>query len=139
MAAGRNSLAGIAVDGNRIFIARRKNSGALGGKWEFPGGKAEPGESLHAALIREYMEEFALAVRVGRHIGSSSFEHSGRLYNLHAYRIFFETPLSNIQLNEHSEFKWALLSEIQAMDFAASDRALLPMLESYLEGERGIN
>ncbi|MDR2110325.1 MAG: NUDIX domain-containing protein, partial [Spirochaetaceae bacterium] len=52
--AGRRSVAGIAVEGGRFFIAQRIPGGDLGGKWEFPGGKVEEGETDAEALIREY-------------------------------------------------------------------------------------
>jgi len=135
----KNSVAGIALDGKRIFIARRKSGGDLGGKWEFPGGKVEQSESAQAALQREYLEELELAVSVGEHIASSSFEHNGTAFTLDAYRVFFETPdnitLASIKLVEHSEWKWALLDEIQALDFADSDRGLFAALEAYINSQ----
>jgi len=132
MSARRTSVAGIALDGERIFIARRKGGGDLGGKWEFPGGKVKPNESAQDALKREYREELELAVSVGAHIASSSFEHKGTAFALDAYRVFFETP-EKIKLSEHSEWKWALLDEIQSLDFADSDRGLLDALEAYVQ------
>jgi 8-oxo-dGTP diphosphatase len=51
-------VAGIAVSGNKIFIARRSPNKSLAGLWEFPGGKVEAGESDEAALHREFKEEF---------------------------------------------------------------------------------
>ena len=51
----------IASDG-RILVHQRKFGGALGGLWEFPGGKVEPGENPDFALIRELEEELAIAV-----------------------------------------------------------------------------
>lgn len=49
----------------RLLIARRKPEGLLGGLWELPGGKVQPGESLPAALRRELREEVALTVHLG--------------------------------------------------------------------------
>jgi 8-oxo-dGTP diphosphatase len=65
------SVAGIARQGAALFIARRKPGGSLGGKWEFPGGKVEEGESAEQALVREYAEELSLPIRVGEEIGSA--------------------------------------------------------------------
>ena len=50
--------------GNKVLVARREG-GDLAGRWEFPGGKLEPGESPEACLAREIKEELDLEVRVG--------------------------------------------------------------------------
>ncbi|GBC81139.1 Adenine DNA glycosylase [bacterium HR10] len=49
-----------------VLIAQRREGGLLGGLWEFPGGKREPGESLRRCCAREIREEVGLRVRVGR-------------------------------------------------------------------------
>jgi 8-oxo-dGTP diphosphatase len=126
------SVAGIAFNGGRLFIARRGDGGAMGGRWEFPGGKVEQGENDAGALIREFQEELGIPVRVGEHLGSASFEHKGSLRLLNAYEVFF--PGTEFTLAVHSEWKWASLDEIETLDFAGSDRALLPGLRSRLRG-----
>ncbi|MDR2259070.1 MAG: NUDIX domain-containing protein [Treponema sp.] len=129
----RVSVAGIAVEGLKFFIARRNPGGDLGGKWEFPGGKTEEGETDEAALIREFEEEFGVTVIPGPLLGTASFEHRGAAYALHAYRIYFTgekfTPV------EHSEWRWAGFEEIETLDFAGSDRLLFPVLKTYLQGQ----
>jgi 8-oxo-dGTP diphosphatase len=123
-----NSVAGIAREGGRYFIARRIPGGAMGGKWEFPGGKAEEGESDAEALVREYAEEFAVPVRVGELLGSASFVHKGQRRILNAYRIDFLK--TSFRLNEHTEWRWAALEEMEKLDFVDSDRKLFAALET---------
>ncbi len=48
-----------------VLLSRRLNSAHMGGKWEFPGGKREVGESPEAALVRELREELGITVEVG--------------------------------------------------------------------------
>jgi len=49
----------------RIIIAQRKSSDHLSSKWEFPGGKIEPGETPEVCLARELKEEFDIDVAIG--------------------------------------------------------------------------
>ncbi|MDR1059439.1 MAG: NUDIX domain-containing protein, partial [Treponema sp.] len=84
------SVAGVAIEGGRLFIARRKEGGDLGGRWEFPGGKVEPGEGDGEALVREYQEELGVPIEVGPFLSSASFTHRGKEYALHAYRVFLK-------------------------------------------------
>jgi A/G-specific adenine glycosylase len=55
---------GIVEDQGRVLIARRREEQMLGGLWEFPGGKLEPGEKPAETVVREVREELNLAVRV---------------------------------------------------------------------------
>jgi mutator protein MutT len=128
-------VAGIAIRDGRLFIARRLPGGSLGGKWEFPGGKAEEGEGPEEALIREFLEEFSLSIRVGEELGQSRFLHNGIERTLRAYRIFLDPddPAHPPVLADHGEWKWAPVAEIEGLDFAPSDLKLLPALKAYLK------
>jgi 8-oxo-dGTP diphosphatase len=134
----KRSVAGIAIEGGALFIARRKAGGDLGGKWEFPGGKVENGESDRAALVREFGEEFGLSIETGPLLASASFEHRDDTFSLYAYRIFFN-KLDRIRLAEHEQWRWAALDEIRRLDFAGSDLRLLPGLELHLKHETGVH
>jgi 8-oxo-dGTP diphosphatase len=123
-------VAGIVIEGGKFLIARRLPGGDLGGKWEFPGGKAEEGEGDREALVREYGEEFGVAVRVGDFLGETSFEHRGIIRRLRAYRVYLLSP--DLVLREHSRWRWAAPGEIAEADFAPSDYKLLPALEPHL-------
>ena len=48
-----------------VLIDQRLEEGLLGGMWEFPGGKQEPGEPIEACIARELMEELGIVVSVG--------------------------------------------------------------------------
>lgn len=120
------SLAGVAVRNGRVFVARRKPGGDMGGRWEFPGGKREPGETDAEALKREYDEEFDLAVGVGRLLGESSFAHAGTRYELAAWTVTL--PRDPTELREHEEFAWLDKAALLAADLADSDRSLLPFV-----------
>ena len=55
-------------DAGEVLIDQRLNEGLLGGLWEFPGGKQEPGEAIEATVARELMEELAITVEVGEEL-----------------------------------------------------------------------
>lgn len=129
MDVSKKSVAGIAIDKGKLFIARRKPGGALGEKWEFPGGKVEPEETDEAALIREYQEELGVPVTIGPLLGEASFEYHG-LHRVYAYRVYLSGH--DFTLAEHTEWRWAGLAEIEQLEFADSDRKLLPHLKPYL-------
>ena len=57
--------AAVLVTGDKVLIARRPSKGLLGGMWEFPGGKVEPGETMAQALEREIFEELGTSISVG--------------------------------------------------------------------------
>ncbi len=122
----KRSVAGIAIKGGRVFIAKRPPGGDLGDKWEFPGGKLEPGEDDAQALIREYREEFNITVTVGAFLGETSFLHDRCVYLLAAQRI--ELPETPVSLVEHSAVKWVDAETLIQQDLADSDRSLLPFI-----------
>jgi len=128
MGATRDSIAGIAVEDGLVFIARRVSGGDLGGKWEFPGGKVEEGESDEEALVREYNEEFGIVVQVGPLLGTADFEHHGIIRTLRAYRVYFAGH--DFRLSEHTEWDWVSLEAIEGLDFADSDLRLIPEFKS---------
>ena len=57
--------AAIIREAGRILLVQRPTTAAMGGLWEFPGGKLEPGETPEAALARELVEELDITVQVG--------------------------------------------------------------------------
>jgi len=125
------SVAAILVQRGRLFLARRGPGGQLGGKWEFPGGKVEPGEGDREALARELVEEFGARVRVGELVGEESFVHRGRPRALAAYLAELE-PGSPLVPQEHVELRWAKPEELAGLDLVDSDRKLLPFIERAL-------
>ena len=130
----RRSVAGIAFDGASFLLAKRKNSGQQGGRWEFIGGKAEDGETLHEALIREFKEETGFSISVGDLVSSAEFENNEGSVNLYAFSVALPADFSikGAVFPEHTELGWFSLEEIAALNLVDSDRKLLPGLEKWL-------
>ena len=133
----KTSLAGIAFDGREVLIAHRNPTGQMGGRWEFPGGKADGPENDVEALTREYKEEFGIEIKVGELIATATFEHNGETVNLHAYKI--EVPHKGIEkkyeLTEHTEYRWADIDEIEGLNFVDSDMKLYPNVKKFILAE----
>ncbi|MFQ3619415.1 MAG: (deoxy)nucleoside triphosphate pyrophosphohydrolase [Spirochaetales bacterium] len=125
------TTAAIIVKGERLFLARRKASGSMGSRWEFPGGKVEEGETPEKALIRELNEEFGVPSRVLEFLGSVEFVHNSIPYSLLAFWVEWQT--NPHFLEEHTEVGWFSLEEIEQLDLADSDRALFEKLKDSLK------
>lgn len=115
--------AGLLFRGGKLLIAQRHADAHLGGLWEFPGGKREPGESFEQCLRRELREELGVGVRVGPVLENITHEYPGRTVRLR----FFLCRL------EHGEpdtigcaaLKWVGRSELNEQAFPAADARLL--------------
>jgi len=114
----------------KVLLAKRGPGGALGGKWEFPGGKLEVDENPEDGLKRELMEELAMEVRVEKLIGTTEFSNGPKRYSLRTYLV---TPLTRTPIaHEHDEIRWVPIDELERYDLADSDRSMLPRIMSTL-------
>ncbi len=127
------SVACIAIINNKILVAHRNPVGQMGGKWEFPGGKAEDGETDEETVKREMFEEFGIQVECGERIGDTEFTHNGKRIFLHAYRIFVphDGQKERYSLSEHTDYRWIDIREVENLDFVDSDLLLYPKVLSY--------
>ncbi|WP_191014595.1 (deoxy)nucleoside triphosphate pyrophosphohydrolase [Treponema zioleckii] len=130
----KTSIACIAFDEKKILIAHRNPVGQMGGRWEFPGGKVEEGETDEQAVVREFQEEFGVTVQVEKRIAETNFKHNNERVDLHAYLV--KLPHNGIEkkfkLTEHSEYRWAELAEIPTLNFVDSDLMIYPQIAKYL-------
>ena len=123
----RVSVAGVVVDGGKFMVALRKPGTSIGESWEFPGGKIKAGEDPQEGLVREYLEELNLEIRVGRQIHESVFSNRKEEYRLLAFRI--EIIGGELRSPEHQELRWVSMDELLELPMADSDRAIARTLE----------
>lgn len=103
---------------NRILICQRKN-GALAAKWEFPGGKIEPGETPEQCLVREIQEELSIDIEVTNIFKAvnSHYEHGDFL--LIAYQAQYIS--GEISLHVHQDYAWIEPWRLMDYDLAAAN------------------
>lgn len=128
------SIACIVCNNNKVLIAHRINCGAMGGRWEFPGGKCEADEDCPTAIAREMSEEFGVVATVKEHITQGHFIHDGADCTLQVYRVNFShdglaTPYT---LSEHTEYRWVDIDDVQKYNFVDSDLSIYPAVKKYL-------
>lgn len=120
--------AAIILKDNKVLIAQRSHDDKLAGKWEFPGGKIEPGETPQECLKREIMEELDVEIEVLNFFGESLYAyHSGEI-RLMAF--WCKWISGNFTLRVHSGIVWASYEELDFYDFAPADIPLVEKLRS---------
>lgn len=116
----------------QVLIAQRPLDGLLGGLWEFPGGKQQPGEDLPACLRREICEELGVEIVVGDPFGVYRHAYTHFRVTLHAYRC----RLSNggqpqpVQVND---LRWVYPSELSGYPMGKIDRQIASRLTNSIE------
>lgn len=105
-----------------VLIARRPSAGLLGGMWEFPGGKLEPGETLPACLRREIGEELGATVLVGAKVGVYRHAYTHFKVTLHAFECTLEEgePLPL----DAAELRWVSVADLPNFPMGKIDRRI---------------
>ncbi|MDX2217044.1 MAG: A/G-specific adenine glycosylase [Oculatellaceae cyanobacterium bins.114] len=123
---------GVAViwdDQGNILIDRRRQEGLLGGLWEFPGGKVEPGETIEECIKREIQEELGIDIEVGDRLVTvnHTYSHFHVTLNVHHCRHLSGEP----QPIESDEVKWVALDDLHDYPFPKANVQIIDALLSY--------
>lgn len=107
-----------------VLICQRRPDQPMSLKWEFPGGKIEPGESAEEALIRELREELGIEAVIGPRITQLRHRYrNGAAIDLQFFIVReFAGPLENRIFND---VRWSSLTALPAFDFLAADLTLI--------------
>src|SRR5206468_11634339 len=70
-------VAGVLVRDGKALVCKRSPVRPHAGKWEFPGGKAEPGETLAETLRRELREELGIVAEIGEELWRTRHDYPG--------------------------------------------------------------
>ncbi len=123
--------AGLIFRTGKLLITQRRPQDHLGGLWEFPGGKREPGETFEQCLRRELREELGIDVEVGELVETITHSYSEKTVHLR----FFRCALLNHepQTIGCQAVAWIGSEELAQYDFPAADARLLHKLRDRSE------
>jgi 8-oxo-dGTP diphosphatase len=121
--------AAIIADG-RVLACERSAPPEVAGRWEFPGGKVEPGESDEQALARECAEELGVRVEVGERIGPDvPLAHGRAVLRVFAVRLVDDDQPKAL---EHTAMRWLSAAELNSVRWLPADKPIVAELPAYL-------
>lgn len=123
----RSVSAAIIERDGKILIAQRSKPGPLYGKWEFPGGKVEPGETLQQCLKRELLEELGIHAEIGDHFCTENFILNDKPCAMSIFRVlsFTGEPV----LNDHMAMRWVTAEEMDNYVFPDTNLPIIQKLK----------
>ena len=123
-------VAGVIFCKDEILCVQRKKNKLhyISEKFEFPGGKIEPGESKEEALHRELLEELNLSMKIKSFFMTVAHEYPDFELIMHTY--ICEVESKELTLNEHIDKKWLKVNELDQLDWAGADIPIVEKLVS---------
>lgn len=115
-------VAAVIVRDGRYFATQR-GYGEYKDKWEFPGGKVEPGESREEALIREIREELATIIEIDRFICTVNCDYPDFHLTMHCY--LCHVVSGHFQLLEAEDARWLDNSHLLTVDWLPADKEVV--------------
>ena len=111
------------IRNQKILVAQNSVASDQAGRWEFPGGKIKPNETPEKCIIREISEELELEISVLDKLQEAVFDYGNKIIRLIPFVCRIEN--GKIKLNNHQAVEWVTVDELETIDFAAADQALL--------------
>lgn len=120
-------VAALIKKNDKVLIARRLTGDEnVFGKWEFPGGKVELGETEECAIEREIKEEFEINIKAQKFIVNNIFEYPSKVIDLRLYECDYIN--GNLKLHDHLEYAWVNVCDLFEYDLAEADILLAEYL-----------
>lgn len=117
--------------GKRVLLAQRPAHKHLGMKWEFAGGKVEPGELPADALVREIKEELGCDVVIQRALPAFTHDYGAVRIAMMPFLCTLSPTSAAPHPHEHVALQWVALAEIDAVDLAPADWPVVQALRSH--------
>jgi len=119
-------VAALIKEKDQILIAQRHSKDPLAGKWEFPGGKLETGETPEECLVREIREELQVEIEFGSFYDDNVYGFKDQAIHL----LFYWAEIMNGEVTPvvHDDVKWITIKELARFDFAPADIPIVKRL-----------
>lgn len=114
----------------RVLVARRRSGIPHAGRWEFPGGKPEAGETPEEAIVREIREELGIRTTVSAYFGQSLAHNGTTDICLLVFELSWEE--GELALTDHDRIDWVRPEALLAYDLLEADR---PIARQYMARE----
>lgn len=111
----------------KILIDRRLPQGEMGGLWEFPGGKIEPGETIPECIQREIQEELDFEIEVGDRL--TTITHSYTTFKVTLYVHFCQPLTGTPKPIECDEIRWVAPEEMNQYQFPQANIQIINLLQ----------
>jgi 8-oxo-dGTP diphosphatase len=123
-------VAAVIITDGRVLACERASPPEVAGRWEFPGGKVEAGETDQQALARECAEELGVRVEVGERVGPDvPLAHGRSVLRVYAVRLLEgDEP----QALEHSAMRWLSADELDSVPWLSADKPIVAELPALL-------
>lgn len=105
------------------ILATQRGYGDFKGRWEFPGGKVELGETPQEALCREIKEELDIEILVGELFQTVEYDYPD--FHLSMDCFFCRVKSGKVVLKEHEAARWLTVDELDGVDWLPADRGLI--------------
>ncbi len=126
--------AGVLFKKNKVYIQKRKAGGLMGGLWEFPGGKFEPGETAEQCLRREIKEELGVTLHIDEQIMTIKHSYTRFRVTLHVFRCRIRS--GRVSPTACDAWKWVTTQELENYPFPAANVKIIKSLMNRLSHEK---
>ncbi|MDD5304766.1 MAG: 16S rRNA (cytosine(1402)-N(4))-methyltransferase RsmH, partial [Elusimicrobia bacterium] len=126
--------AGVILRSGAVLLARRGPGRKHAGKWEFPGGRIEEGESPQAALVRELREELGIEATVGAEAART--RHVYDFGEIELIALLVTSFTGEIKLVDHDQVKWVEARRLLEYDLAPADVPIAEAVAAYRRRKR---